>query len=131
MRVSNHRTHLRVSDKLEWDCFQALLLSHNRPVPPIVHDNHVLAVVVIGLVLARGQVHNEGAVEPSRTLGPEVPMVEVRPRLRNHNSQSVISQTKQSSPPSNSPGMHRVTFDADNAISHPVDNKLVREALPI
>ena len=58
-----------------------MLLVDNLAVPPIVDDDHVLAVVVVGLELAIWQVHDDTAVGSHGALASEVAMVEVRAGL--------------------------------------------------
>lgn len=73
--------YLRFAHPFEGGALEALLLINNPSVPPIIHDDHVLAFVVVGLEHAVWQVHNESAVESSGALASEVAMVEVGPRL--------------------------------------------------
>lgn len=84
--------YLWFAHPFEGGALEALLLIDNPPVPPIIDNDHVLAFVVVGLIHAVRQVHNERAVETSGTLASEMAVVEVGPGLHiiiNQNSQSV------------------------------------------
>lgn len=76
---------------MEGGALEACLLVDDRPVPPIVHDDHVLTVVMVGLVCVVRKVDDEAAVESRRTLGAEMAMVEVGPRLRHRHKQTFLS----------------------------------------
>lgn len=88
--------YLRFSHPLVGEILQTFLLVDNRLVPPIIQDDHVILVlvVVIGLYLAIGKVHDETPIESRCTLRAEVAMVKVGAGLQPSPNHELVSVEK-------------------------------------